>query len=310
MDLFKSTKKNLRCILQKVGYDICKIYKKNVRGGKQYMNIGNFSLTMPLEHELPNILYSYPSYSQNLPNIVSFVVKKYTALGIVDVGANIGDTVALILNKVKEGISFLCIEGNSEYIPYLINNLSGINNLKIIDSYLSDIRSKNIVDVITEHGSAHIKEGLCSCEVEFVTLDSIMEELQDVMKYKLLKIDTDGFDFKIMKGGLKYIKKVCPVIFFEYDRDYLNAQNDYGFEMFTDLFDIGYDSFLVYDCFGNFLMPIEKNNFNVIFYYLDKYIQGKRKAIMYFDICAFNSIDHDLFNEILNYEMNKNENRF
>jgi hypothetical protein len=58
------------------------------------------------------------------------------------------------------------------------------------------------------------------------------------------------------------------------------------------------------------LMPIEKNNFNVIFYYLDKYIQGKRKAIMYFDICAFNSIDHDLFNEILNYEMNKNENRF
>lgn len=306
MDLIKSIKSCMRHILQKRGYDICKVYRKNIRNGKQYMNIGNISLAMPLDHDLPNILYLHPLYSHNLPDIASFMVKKYTTLGIVDVGANIGDTVALILNKVKDNISFLCIEGNNEYIPYLIDNLSGIYNVEIVDSYLSDTNAKSTVEVITEYGSAHVKEGVRLSEIEFTTLDSIMNDhQQDAMRYKLLKIDTDGFDFKIIRGGLKYIEKVRPVIFFEYDRDFLNEQNDYGFEIFDSLFDIGYEKLLVYDCLGNFLLPIEKNNFNTVFCYLDRYIKGKHNAIMYFDICLFHDMDSDLFDEILDYEINK-----
>ena len=41
-----------------------------------------------------------------------------------------------------------------------------------------------------------------------------------------IKIDTDGFDFKVLRGANNTLKTYKPVIFFEWDKIHLQAQNE------------------------------------------------------------------------------------
>lgn len=43
---------------------------------------------------------------------------------------------------------------------------------------------------------------------------------------KFLKTDTDGFDGKLLRGGIDFLGQSSPVIFFEYDPDLLAVQGD------------------------------------------------------------------------------------
>ena len=59
-------------------------------------DIAGYSLTIPFSHRLPFILKKQPYYSSNLARISKYVKTKYSDLTMIDVGANIGDSVAII----------------------------------------------------------------------------------------------------------------------------------------------------------------------------------------------------------------------
>lgn len=50
--------------------------------------------------------------------------------------------------------------------------------------------------------------------MRFFTLDSIVTIYH--FEPNLIKIDTDGFDFKVLRGAQRTLKEYAPVIFFEW----------------------------------------------------------------------------------------------
>ncbi len=57
--------------------------------------------------------------------------------------------------------------------------------------------------------------------VIFKKLESIVMEYPQFIHTKMVKIDTDGYDLIILRGGLKYLETSKPVLFFEYDPYFL-----------------------------------------------------------------------------------------
>lgn len=85
----------------------------------------DFNLLMPLEHALPDYRVSFPDYGANLGRIARRVVHKYPTATIVDIGANIGDSAAIIHHYAGRA-AILCIEPSEEYFHYLVQNAASI----------------------------------------------------------------------------------------------------------------------------------------------------------------------------------------
>src|SRR5579862_9809408 len=72
--------------------------------------VGDRALLMPWSHHLPLILKNNPLYETEIGRLALHLSKTDGELSMIDVGANIGDTIATLpsLSRAK----FLCIEGS------------------------------------------------------------------------------------------------------------------------------------------------------------------------------------------------------
>jgi hypothetical protein len=132
---------------------------------------------------------------------------------------------------------------------------------------------------------------------------SITEQHPRFSQPKLLKIDTDGCDFFIIRNSLPFLADARPVVFFEY---YLEGSADaelQGLAAIEMLAAIGYNKHLIYDNFGNFLISVEAPQ---RFSELNCYLKSNRKhgtAVHYFDVCSFSDEDADLCEQIRDSEL-------
>jgi hypothetical protein len=78
-------------------------------------------LAMPWSHRLPDYAGLFPTYGQNLVDLAVGLGEIDKPLGVIDVGANIGDSAVQILAKVDARV--LCVEADPEYLPYLKRNV-------------------------------------------------------------------------------------------------------------------------------------------------------------------------------------------
>ena len=80
-----------------------------------------FKLSMPLSHTIFYYQKLYPNYDMQLHKIAEFIKQKYGFLNMVDIGANIGDTV--VFTNVYNA-NYLLIEGEESYLNLIENNLA------------------------------------------------------------------------------------------------------------------------------------------------------------------------------------------
>jgi hypothetical protein len=130
-------------------------------------------------------------------------------------------------------------------------------------------------------------------ETTLVSLDTFIKENQDYRRTKLVKIDTDGYDNKIIRGGKNFFITESPVIFFEYDSKLLFDNNERGVDIFDMLSECGYSSILFYDNYGRFLLSTTLENKQLIFD-LHRYTTERKGAFPYYDIVLFHEKDNDL----------------
>jgi FkbM family methyltransferase len=278
-----------------------KLFKKKSRKNSKpkQVQVGDFSLTAVGDHPVQDNLNGFKYYSRNLPRLAKYIEAKYPAFSIIDIGANIGDTVAL-LRSAKVNQPIYAVEGEPTYFTLLHKNVQQFKDVTIYESFLGE--NSGVATVATEvnDGTARLNQE-SKRDITIQRLDDLAIE-KDFKDVKLLKIDTDGYDLKILRGGFNLIKAARPVIFFEYDAVYLEEQEENGTDIFEQLHDKGYNKIIYYDNYGKLLLSTTTDNKPLI-KQLYGYMRKKEGAFPYYDVCAFHKGDDALADECISKEM-------
>jgi FkbM family methyltransferase len=142
-----------------------------------------------------------------------------------DVGASNGGMAESMLN---EGASKVyCIEAGAKHVEIMKERFTGNPNIEILETAVGDetgilknvtwlnawtIGNPNEINLPVSPGACDI-EGHKLVDIKMDTIDNIFKDSTEDIGF--IKIDVDGYDFKVLKGSEKLIQRCRPVIFIE-----------------------------------------------------------------------------------------------
>ena len=168
----------------------------------------------------------------------------------IDIGANLGLRTLYPLSVKRPVILFEPNGGLKKFTQevYVLNEFSGyaFENICLseqngeINFYISP--SSYMSSIYKENAEMDKEEGKVKVEiVKTTTLDSYLEHKLQI-KPKIIKIDTEGNEYSILKGALNTIQKHQPAIIVE-----ILPQTKNGVELYNLLKDFGYICFALSD---------------------------------------------------------------
>jgi FkbM family methyltransferase len=254
--------------------------------------LGGSEILLPLGHDLPLIRSMFPQYSTNIGRLCSYVSDKYPGLHVIDIGANVGDTAAIV--REFSQCPILCVEGDEYYFNILSENIrrAKLQSVKTARAFVATYTGEIKGQLVSVAGTAHFVETEAS-SMKGIRLSRLLDDFPEFQSPKLLKIDTDGFDCSILRSELDWLGKQKPIIFFEYDPFFFRDQTYDGARIFEDLSAVGYTFAVIYDNFGDYLISVDLQRDVHILADLQNYYVG-RKGLQYVDVAVFHSEDRNL----------------
>ena len=235
---------------------------------------GIFGYKLLPKNYIKNKNYLSKFSSLNLEKIISNLVEKKIINSLIQIGANDGMSHDHLHNVIKQfRLESLLLEPIKKYFLDLQNNYSNYDNVRFENSALSinneilflykvnpeyfnkyGTLSRGISSFYKEHLLKHgIKEKhIIQEKVNQISFDELLRK-HNINSFDLLLIDTEGYDCRIVNDFFLKVKKIRPIIIFEWSHikyseleGVLNLiiNNNYSF------FPVGDDIF----CF-----PVEKN---------------------------------------------------
>src|SRR5712692_10384040 len=259
--------------------------------------VANSTIRMPLSHDLPHHQKTFPNYSLNLGRIAGIVRTARPDLAAVDVGANVGDSVAIL--RSAGPLPVLAIEGNRHYFRLLEENAAALGpDLYLRCAMVGSPPGQGRGAMHEYGGSAYFVEGKADARpVPFESLSSLIEGTPELAGRKLLiKIDTDGLDCKILKSEGQLLATRRPVVFFEYDPFHFQRYGDDGFAVFDVFRRAGYSELIVYEKTGDYRTSLGLDQEAQLRELHNLY--SDRGGERYADICVFHSDDAKLFDMV------------
>ena len=206
-------------------------YKEN--GIKMRLNIANL---------VDHCVY----FSNEQKALDAFISRLKPTDTLIDIGANIGYTTLLFSKKCCEG-KVISIEPSKELYETVKKHLSlnGINNATCLNIGLGEKeKTVNLYKVSeTNTGMNRIFE---DSEAPFDSESIIIKTLDEVVleeKIELIdaiKIDVEGYEYKVLKGAVNILKTKQPMLLIEVDDHNLREQQSSPAEIFKLLFELNY----------------------------------------------------------------------
>lgn len=297
-------KKLIRKLLNKFGYDIVKT-RKDYHGDANklyHVKVGTFILTMPGNNPLVKHYEHFPNYNIELGNLAGIIAKKYPDCSMLDIGANVGDTIAVVKSVIN--IPIIAIEGDEFTYKFLQKNSPLFEHLYTINQFLGEESKDQIASTIKEGWNTTIipnstNDGTGKL-IKLKSLDEVLitHELFS-RNLKLLKIDAEGFDTIILRGATAAISRHNPVLYFEYNRENMDIIEEDGLSTLFSLVKYGYDKIAILDNHNRCLIHTSLAEKDII-KQLHNYADGMNGLIPHYDICIFHSHDSDILGEFLN----------
>lgn len=264
--------------------------------------IGNKFLKMRKSHKLPLYYDNFPFYDRALPRVCKKLFEIDGYLTVIDVGANIGDTVSLITDEVCG--SFLCVEGDKDYVPLLEMNMDNIKNSQIciVKDYCSNENEYDSRFAIERlDGTAKLViNGDNRNSIHFKRLDDIIKQYSIFKSANMLKIDTDGFEISVLKSGENFISESKPMIYFEFVPElYIDNNHDPMF-VFEFLSKKGYEEVLFYDNFGISIGIVNVSDRQSIEELISRI---DNTTVYYYDILAWHNSKYKKYESIFRNEL-------
>lgn len=249
-------------------------------------------LRLPLSHNLPLYQTLFPLYDQLPSRLGRFIRQHKGVLTCIDVGANIGDTVAAFYGHATD--TFLAIEPNPRYRAYLQANWGWCERVRIEDVLCTTEQGQAPFALEEHDGTAVFVPTEKGATYATTSLDMLLQKHQPFSAANVLKIDTDGFDFDVISGASQYISTHRPAILFESAIGTRKTYTEDCLHTLRLLAHRGYTSFLLYDNFGYLMGRFQVQKFhvfsNLLFYQLTS-------PFGYFDILAMQDEDMALFHQ-------------
>ena len=251
---------------------------------------------MPLSHRLPDYLARYPNYGANLVRLAKCLAAREPDLTIIDVGANVGDTVAQL--RTVTAAPVLCIEADDRYFSLLEANAPLLGDVVCVKTFLG--RSTAIVRGAIERGggTGHLVAGDSAIALE--PLDEVVTRIPRFGRVRLLKVDVDGVDFEVLAGAPVLLHDAKPVLFLEYDPTLVSAQGFDARAALDWLYEVGYGSFVAYDNVGDMALTGCLDDARLLDD-LHDYVAAKRSAV-FWDLAVFPRDDEALFDKFADGE--------
>ncbi len=257
------------------------------------------TLRIPLSHDLPLIRRSLPLYSDNLGRIAGHLARRFGAVPVIDIGANVGDSVAIIHHHVH--LPILCVEGEPRYAGLLASNVASNTPAPVIERSFVGTGADALVAVVHD-GTAKLEQARSGADaIGTRRFEQILARHPVFENSRLLKIDTDGMDVAILREAYSWISRQRPVLFFEYDPDLQRAHRSDGLEMLRSLRSAGYNRVLVYENIGDYMLSAELSD-DRLFSELHEFFSG-RQSQRYCDLCVFHRDEEELAESIIRDEL-------
>jgi FkbM family methyltransferase len=262
--------------------------------------VGRFVIQVPGINPAFSYFETNQEFVSQLGRLTSLVRKKYPAMAAIDIGANVGDTACII--KTAEDVPLLCVEGDDKSFEFLQKNLAQFQNATAHKLFLGEKTDTISASLACAGFNTTILPGLASASasksIKLMKFDDFIVTQPGWENYKLMKIDTEGFDCAILRGSKKFIRQVSPVIFFEYNRQSMELIGESGIDTLFQLAELGYSRIMFHDDRGRFVGTTTLSDRETIRDWHD-YADGKNSEIYYLDITVFHEHDTDLALEYL-----------
>ena len=168
---------------------------------------------------------------------------------ILDIGTNIGFSLLNMANIVQPNGFIVGFEPDPVNFSLLKKNISlnQLSNFAVHQIGLGDRPGKFKLENVIEFNSGGkriVPSGSSSgnfAEVEIDTLDNFLSVSQlSINKIDLIKIDVEGFEMNVLKGGINTIKRYSPVLYIELDDNNLREQTSSARDLIQFLSQLGY----------------------------------------------------------------------
>lgn len=238
-------------------------------------------------HQLSFYQKQFPLYDRQLSKLCHYMHNELKRpINIIDVGANVGDTV---LNIGLKDAFYLCVEGNESFARLIQYNLKHRYNYSLETCYLTDNPTEKNYRSETTNGTNRLvlyDNNSYDRGVFTQTLDQLIDAKYKDRIFDLIKIDTDGFDFKVIRGAIQSLKQWKPLLFFEWDKAYCKEQGEDALSIFPLLDDLGYSDCILFDNFGNPFDFVQTSDITKLCDYIEKTIGDGLP--FYYDVLAVN----------------------
>jgi len=290
-----SLRKALRSVVGDSRYARLAVYRRQ-RADRRYtqtqtkreLRVGKFELAAPSNHILFRLQETQPYRDLVIGILAGELAKKYPGETLVDIGANIGDTAALM--ATYSGSPLILVEASDFYCGFLRENAARFpNTTTIVQTFIS---ANNREEGILRHAGGTARFEKVEGSGAFVNCRRLADVAGDA---RLIKIDTDGFDMAILSASLDYLAQQRPCLVYENevrDEDTLTAAN----QLLQNLYQGGYRSFALFDDSG---LHIASTTDLQILYDLNAYLfavssWGTERGLNGYDVLAAPAGDEDV----------------
>ena len=208
-------------------------------------------MKLPLSHPLPDYLSQFPFYDRLPRRLSEYIHHKYGHLSCIDVGANIGDTIASFYKRDTD--TFLGIEPAPTFAKLLADNWGWNRNVTVVSEACSSSSGEGAFVIQENNGTASILQTEDGVTLSVRALDEIVSDHPFAMNSNVVKIDTDGHDFEVIAGCAGLLSRNLPAVLFECVACENSTYVEDCLRTLKSLERIGYKGFLVYDNLGNLM---------------------------------------------------------
>jgi FkbM family methyltransferase len=234
---------------------ISMIFDTNILADNENYHINGRHLMMDKDHFLPIHQRNNPMFNRFFPYLSS-ITREKDGNYIVDIGANIGDTLMDMWDNTED--MFLCVEPEETFLNMAQRNAKLLDDecrISFERAFITDCVEQNYKPNIYRGGTS-VKERIYSSDESGIpskTLDFLIEENNISSEdLDLIKIDTDGFDGDCILSGRGILTSGNALLYWENQistyEQYIKYQKAYEL-----LEKAGYTDFFVFDNFGNYM---------------------------------------------------------